>query len=87
MHLLEGPLDSIREFYQDHREPPSIWWPADRAWCVATDIDLMTTYVSGSHDAIQALLDSEQIESLPVPVDQSITWEADAVNPLPLPPR
>ena len=27
---------------------PSIWWPEDRAWCVATDIDLFDTYVGGS---------------------------------------
>ena len=24
------------------------WWPADRAWFVATDVDLVTTYVGGS---------------------------------------
>jgi hypothetical protein len=86
MHLLEGSLDSISEFYEDHRNPPGIWWPEDRAWCVATDIDLMSTYVGGSHDAIRAVLDDEQVEALAVPVDQSVTWQADAVNPLPLPP-
>ena len=86
MHLLEGPLRSIREFYERYRNPPSIWWPEDRDWCVATDIDLMSTYVGGNHDAIQALLDDEQIEAPAVAVDQSIAWEADSVNPLPLPP-
>lgn len=86
MHLLEGPLDAIAELYEDHREPPSIWWPADHDWCVATDIDLMTTYIGGTRTTIDALLDDEQIEALAVPDDQSVTWEADRINPLPRPP-
>jgi hypothetical protein len=86
MHLLEGPLDAVSEFYESHRDVPSLWWPADRAWGVATGIDLMTTYVGGSSEAIQVLLDDEQIEALAVSDDQSITWEADTINPLPPPP-
>ena len=86
MHLLEAPLDSIREFYEQHRKPPSIWWPEDRTWCVATDIDLMSTYLGGNASAIQPLLGDERIEALPVPVDQRVDWEADSINPLPEPP-
>lgn len=86
MHLLEGPLSAIAAFYENHRDPPSLWWPEDRAWCVATEIDLMSTYVGGSADAIQALLSDEQIEALPVASDQLVTWEADTINPLPKPP-
>jgi hypothetical protein len=85
--FLEGPLDALADFYEAlHRNPPSLWWPGDHAWCVGTGIDLMTTYIGGSPDAIDALLAAEQIEVLAVPVDQSITWEADAINPLPNPP-
>ncbi|MDE3069283.1 MAG: hypothetical protein KGJ43_00965, partial [Acidobacteriota bacterium] len=51
MHLLRGPLAAIEDFYEFHRNPPSIWWPADRTWCVATGIDLMTTYVGGTRAA------------------------------------
>ena len=47
--LLEGPLDSVGEIgevrywrgssrFESHS--PNLWWPDDRAWCVATDIDL-----------------------------------------------
>jgi hypothetical protein len=86
MHVLEGPLDAVSEFYEGDRDPPSLWWPENRAWCVGTDIDLMTTYVGGSGDAISALLADEQVEVLRVPVDQSVTWQADTVNPLPGPP-
>jgi hypothetical protein len=83
MHLLEGPLDALPSFYARYRDIPSLWWPEDRAWCVATDIDLMSTYVGGSSAALDALLGDEQIEALAVPVDQSVTWEADTLNPLP----
>jgi hypothetical protein len=45
----------------------------------------MTTYVGGSRECIEALLDDDRLEVLPVSVDQGITWEADTVNPLPGP--
>ena len=45
-------------------EPPTfhqsanLWWPEDRAWCVGTEIDLMTTYVGGTREAVTAILES-----------------------------
>jgi len=87
MRLLEGPLGAVSELYEEqHRHPPSLWWPSDRAWCVGTDIDLMTSYVGGSSEAISALLDDEQLEALRLPVDQCLDWAADTINPLPKPP-
>ena len=94
MHLLSGPLVAIDDFYELYddrpslclRHPPSLWWPADEAWCVGTDIDLMTTYVGGSAAAIESLVGDRQLEVLEVPVDQRVTWDADTVNPLPAPP-
>lgn len=87
MHVLEGSLDGVSEFYEEqYRQTPSLWWPADRAWCVGTDIDLMTTYVGGSREAISALLDDEQLEALRVSAGQRVDWEADTINSLPRPP-
>jgi len=37
-------------------EGPNLWWPVDRAWCVASEIDLPWTFVGGSTDLIEALL-------------------------------
>jgi hypothetical protein len=54
---------------------------------VGTDIDLMTTYVGGSAEAISALLEDEQLEALRAPADQRVDWEADSINPLPPPPH
>jgi hypothetical protein len=94
MHLLRGPLVAVEDFYRgcDHepslclRDPPSLWWPGDARWIVGTDIDLMTTYVGASASAVAALLADERLEALPVPESQSVTWEADTINPLPKPP-
>jgi hypothetical protein len=86
MCLLEGPLAAIDAFYEWYRSPPSLWWPDDHAWCVGTDIDLMTTYVGGSRALIDALLADNDLESLAVSVDQRADWEADTINRLPAPP-
>jgi len=32
------------------------WWSEDHAWCVATDIDLMTTYLGASAACVDAVL-------------------------------
>jgi hypothetical protein len=86
MRLLNGPLAAIEDFYEHFRGRPSLWWPSDRAWCVGTDIDLMTTYVGGSRACVGALLDDQKLEALAVSVDQRLTWDADTINPLPKPP-
>jgi hypothetical protein len=94
MHLLSGPLVAIEDFYEHYdrpsslclRNPPSLWWPKDASWCVGTDVDLMTTYVGASGAAIEALLADDQLEVLAVPDSQSVTWQADTINPLPAPP-
>lgn len=94
MHILCGPLAAIDDFYKRYgsppslclRNPPSLWWPGDRAWCVSTDIDLMATYIGASATAIDDLIADDQIEALQVPDDQPVTWDADKINPLPTPP-
>jgi hypothetical protein len=44
---------------------PNIWWPADRAGCVASEIDLQWTYVGGPRGLIDAVLADDRIEALP----------------------
>ena len=59
----------------------NLWWPADRAWCVHTEIDLNTTYVAGSQRLIDAVLASEKLEAYQLePTDELVN---DAVNPIP----
>ena len=60
-----------------------LWWPDDHAWCVATDIDLMTTYVGATEECVDALLNTSGLEALPATRDQRLTWDSDTVNPRP----
>lgn len=85
MILLSGPITAATTSLA---EPPfeqhaSLWWPDDRSWCVATDVDLMTTYVGGSRRCIDTLVADIELEALPARVDQSLAWNADLLNPAP----
>lgn len=90
MLLLSGPILAV---VGSLAAEPSIsrsanlWWPEDRAWCVGTDIDLMTTYVGASAGCIERLLAEASLEILPVSVGQRVTWDTDTINPLPPAPR
>lgn len=45
------------------RQSANIWWPDDRAWCVATEIDLVWTYVAASADAVMELVVRGELEA------------------------
>ncbi len=70
------------QFAESYRSP-SLWWPDDRAWCVATDVDLQSTYLGGSAECVARLLNDEQVEVMPVSAEQSVTIDADTINPTP----
>jgi hypothetical protein len=85
MYVKSGSIDNaVDPFGIDMTA--NLWWPSDRQWCVATDIDLMTTYVGGNARCIQAIIDSDTLEAMPVTSNQRITWDTDTINPLPEPP-
>jgi hypothetical protein len=50
---------------------------------VATDVDLMTTYVGASESCAEDLLASGTLEVMRIPLDQPTTWDKDTVNPRP----
>jgi hypothetical protein len=83
--LVRGPVEVAAANLL--REPASqsanAWWPADRSWFVATDIDLVTTYVGGSAALVAELLTDPRLEAAPAAPGQSTAWNADTVNPLP----
>ncbi|MBV6756772.1 hypothetical protein KV605_10015 [Rhodococcus opacus] len=59
-----------------------LWWPDDHTWCVATDIDLTTTYLKTSVECADAALADTTLEALPATPDQKVTWDSDtAVSP------
>jgi hypothetical protein len=58
-HLLAGAArdagDSV--LVPPRHQTASLWWPADRAWCVATEVDLYSTVVGCSEAAALELTD------------------------------
>jgi hypothetical protein len=86
MQLLTGPLSQAARVSMEDatlEQSPSLWWPADRAWCVATDVDLMSTYVGGSRACIDAVLAAPGLEVWEVHDRQGVTYDSDALNPVP----
>lgn len=86
MLLVYGPLSAVITSLErgglDQRA--NLWWPDDRAWCVATDIDLWSTYLGGTAACIAAVVEDAELEALPVTVDQRVDIASDSLNPPPL---
>jgi hypothetical protein len=83
-HLLQGPADCIIESVTDwpREQSPNIWWPDDHAWCVATEIDLNTTYVGCDDACRDAILALPGVEALVIDPAAGISWRSDPLNPL-----
>lgn len=62
------------------QESPSVIWPADRAWFVATDVDQESTYVGGTRALIQALIADPALEVWPASPSDPITAGNDTIN-------
>jgi hypothetical protein len=58
------------------QDGPNLWWPDDRAWCVASDIDLLHTYVAGSKELIADLIGHREIGASPATVEDGIGQNA-----------
>jgi hypothetical protein len=83
MVLLRGPLADAAEVSMADwpwQQSPSLWWPADRAWCVATDVDLSSTYVGAGRACVEEVVAEPGLEAWPVAHDQSLTSDSDALN-------
>jgi hypothetical protein len=77
--LLTGPVDAAGETVRRYGHSAALWWPDDRSWCVATEIDLPWTYVGGTRDLIDAILTDKRIEALPASAEDSLTHVEDWV--------
>ena len=59
----------------------SLLWPEDHAWCVATEVDLKTTYIGADRRCAQELVSLPGVEAATVSPDAGIDWLSDPVNP------
>lgn len=82
--LYRGGIDDVgvRDMPEHHQEIPEYWFPEDKSWCVATDVDLSWTYVGGSRTCIDAILNSPNLESVPAGLNDGLTVESDEMNAL-----
>jgi hypothetical protein len=86
--LIEAPLSlatSLDSLSDGLHKTANLWWPEDRAWCVASEIDHRWTYVGGSSELIAQILSDKRIETLPVtPEDTSVLvvsgWLSDLIE-------
>ena len=62
-------------------QSPTVWWPADRAWCVGTEIDFTETLIGGSRACIEAVLNHPELEALPITLDARLDSRGDTINP------
>jgi hypothetical protein len=84
--LFTGPLgaatelgwaDPLGSFWP---QSPNLFWPSDRAWCVATEIDLFCTLVAGSEALAQTLVADPRLEAWRVEPGDPIAFDSDQVN-------
>jgi hypothetical protein len=59
---------------------PNLWWPEDRAWFVATEIDHAWSYVGGSEELIASLLITDGLEALPAHLSDDPFVDGDSIN-------
>jgi hypothetical protein len=83
--LFEGPLEGAAEFgwsVGDHlvSQSPNLFWPEDRSWCVASEIDLNCTLVGGSVALMEHLAADPRLEVWRVGAEDPVTWDSDDKN-------
>ncbi len=74
--LYQGPVEAVGTLASldgTGGQSPNLWWPADRAWCVGTEIDLQWTYVGGPRGLADAVLADDRIEALPAAPDDPVS--------------
>lgn len=66
-------------------QSPNQWWPQDRAWCVASEIDFDSTLVAGSQELVAEVMSHPQLEAFEVSSTDDLTHAGDKINPPPAP--
>lgn len=84
-HLTHGPLAAAAQSVGSHlgwHRSCNLWWPDDHAWCVATEIDLDSTYLGASEACVEDLKANPELEVVSLGLTAGITADSDARNAL-----
>jgi hypothetical protein len=64
--LYRGPIEAAAAFCQPPTfQSPNLWWPEGWAWCVASEIDLPSTYLGGAQALVHEVLHDGRLEAVP----------------------
>ncbi len=78
-YLLAGPVAAATQLGEPGPvakwRNPDLFWPDDRRWFVATDVDFWSLYVGGDHDFITELASSVPTNSEIVTLDHRLETE------------
>lgn len=61
-------------------QSPSILWPEDHSWVLATEIDFDSTLIAGTTALIHELVHTPGLEVLPIRPNADLTWDGDVPN-------
>ena len=83
--LYEGGVDGALAFVDSQRQTPNLWWPADRSWFVASEIDLAWTYFGGSAELVRRVASDSRLEVLPASATDNVSprlegWLASLID-------
>jgi hypothetical protein len=86
--VLTGPLRAALQLGHHPRpdwfipKSPNLFWPADQAWCVATEIDFDSTLIGCTTELARQLLNNHDLDAWPVNPRDSLAADADLLNPV-----
>ena len=79
--LFLGPIDAVTSLsFGTFQQTPNLWWPEDRAWCVATDIDLSETYLAASEGCVKQVIADPGLEVFATTPEARIDVDGDVIN-------
>jgi hypothetical protein len=84
--LFEGPLEAATELGRHlpggvfFPQSPNLFWPHDRAWCAASEIDLFCTLVGGSNALAESLVSEPRLEAWRVFAHDPVSADSDEIN-------
>jgi hypothetical protein len=81
--LFEGILGDASLFpdeVEGARLTPTHWFSEDRSWLVCTDYDLTFTLIGGPESLVRDLLESREVECLPVNPETRVDRDADLLG-------
>ena len=80
-YLLTGPLECASlDIFDGGDQSSNLWWPDDETWCVASEIDLNTTYIACSEACRDDILSVSDLEAVAIEPTWSIANASDSLN-------